>query len=280
VSDVSDQAIEQQIQQLAAGRGRTVLPYEETPTRIVFAPYRSTAAMGQTDVQYDLGDPKFLQFVRDVDLKPIGQVRFPTQQGEFRGMQRFEYKGDLLVDEKNRIARPKYDVRAEPFGVLRELGTNASRRELLDTLYQKGFYSSGKPSTNGFSGADQNAVANLLEYANGMGRTWNVALLEVSSFENERSLSGSVRVSATEDVREYANRDALELLGRTLTRAEFRQVLQQIHAGERAAAGSGQQVASLAALSTQAVQSVAPRELQMNDAADAIDIFREMLAGR
>lgn len=283
MSDVSDQTIEQQIAQLAAGGGQVVLPFEQAPTRVVFAPYTSTAVMGQTNVEYDFGDPKYVQFVKDADLRPVGQVRFPSSQGEYRGMRRFEYTGDLLVDEKNRIARPKYDVRSEPLGMLRtEFQTNASRRQMLDMLYQKGFYTSGKPSSNGFSGADQNAVANLLEYANGMGRTWKVALLEIESFENERSLSGgaSVRVTATEDVREFANRDALELLGRKLTRAEFRQVLQDIHARERGAAASGEQQASLASLSAQAVQRVAPREVQVNDAADGIDIFRRMLAGR
>jgi len=91
--------------------------------------------------------------------------------------------------------------------------------------------------------------------------------------------AASVRVTAKEDVREYANRDALELLGRTLSRQEFRSVLQQVYAQERGAAGRGEQQATLGTLTSQAVQRVAPREVQLNDAADAIDILREMLRG-
>jgi hypothetical protein len=277
----NDDTILQQIQDLTvAGAGGAPLPFEQAPPRVVSVPYTSTAVMGGTDVQYQFG-PDAAKFVRESDLRPLDNVRFPSSQGQLQAMRRFEYKGNLLVDEKNQLARPQYDVRSEPLGLLRSLGSNASRLSILNTLYQKGFYSSGKPSSNGMSGQDQNAMANLLEYANAMGRTYNVALLEVQSFENERGLGGaaSVRVTAKEDVREYANKDALELLGRTLTRQEFRQVLQQVYAQERGAAGRGEQQATLGTLTSQAIQQVAPREVQMNDAADAIDIFRAMLRG-
>lgn len=277
----NDDTILQQIAQAqVAGAGmREPLPGERPPPRVVTVPYRSTAVMGATNVEFEF-QPDAAKFVREADLRPLENVRFPTNQGQLQAVRRYEYKGDLLVDEKNQVARPQYDVRSEPLGLLRAMGTNASRRAILDTLYQKGFYTSGKPSANGMSNQDQNAMANLLEYANAMGRTYNVAMLEVASFENERGLGGApIRVTAKEDVREYANRDALELLGRTLTRAEFRQVLQQVYAQERGAAGRGEQQATLGTLTSQAIQQVAPREVQMNDAADAIDIFRQMLRG-
>lgn len=277
----SDDTTLQQIQQLSVGvPGGEPLPFEQPPPRVVTVPYRSIATSQGTDVRYDFL-PNAAKFVNQSDLKALDNVRFPTTQGELRAVRRYEYKGSLLVDEKNQISRPQYDVRTEPLGLLRSMGTTAARKQYLDLLYQKGFYTSGKPSQNGFSGADQNALANLLEYANSMGRTWNVAMLEVESLQNERGLGGaaSVRVSAKEDVREYANRDALELLGRTLTRAEFRQVLQDVYNRERGAAGAGQQVGSLGSLTSQAVQQVAPREVELNDAADAIDIFRAMLRG-
>jgi len=281
----NDDTILQQIQNIGVAGGNVVLPGEEQPVRVVTIPYRSTAAVsggrGVTDVEYEF-DPRVAPFINPkTDLNPLEQVRFPAQQGQLSAMQRFEYKGSLLVDEKNRLARPQYDVRSEPLGLLRQITEPADRRTILSTLYQKGFYTSGKPSINGFSAADQNAMANLLEYANSMGRTYNVALLEVATLENERGLGGaaSVRVTAKEDVREYANRDALELLGRTLSRQEFRSVLQQVYAQERGAAGRGEQQATLGTLTSQAVQRVAPREVQLNDAADAIDILREMLRG-
>ena len=276
----NDESTLQQIQNLSGGVGNEPLPYEKPPPRVVTVPYTSVATNRGTNVEYQF-KPDAAKFIREADLRPLDKVRFSTNQGQLQAMQRYEYTGSLLVDEKNQVARPQYDVRSEPLGLLRSLGSNASRRGILDTLYQKGFYTSGKPSANGLSGQDQNAMANLLEYANAMGRTYNVAMLEIESFENERSLGGaaSIRVTAKEDVRDYANRDALELLGRTLTRQEFRQVLQQVYAQERGAAGKGEQQATLGALTSEAVQQVAPREVQMNDAADAIDIFREMLRG-
>lgn len=124
-------------------------------------------------------------------------------------------------------------------------------------------------------------MGNLLEYANSMGRTWNVAFTEVSSLENERGLGGAaaIRYTAREDVRDYANRDSLELLGRTLSRQEFRQALQMVRERERQAALGSEQAPSLGSITRGAVQQVAGREVQLNDAADAIDVFRQMLRG-
>jgi hypothetical protein len=259
--------------------GREPAPFEKPPARVVFVPYQSIATNQGTDVRYDfkqLGSAAAQ--LAPGDLRALDKVRYSARQGEFTGVQKYEYSGGLLVDEKNRLARQQYDVNGEPLGLLRSLGVG-ERSQLLTTLYQKGFYSSGKPSKNGFSGADQNALGNLLEYANSMGRTWNVAYLEVQTLENERGLGGapSVRVSAREDIRQFVDRDSLELLGRRLSRAEFRQALEMIQARERGAAGGGEQMPSLGALSAQAVQQIAPREVQVNDAADGIDIFREML---
>lgn len=253
-------------------------PFEQAPPRVVTVPYSSFATSTGAGYRYEWGDPNVAKYIRDADLRPLDQVRFAQNAGELQAIRRFQYTGDMLVDEKNRISRQQYDVNGEPLGLLRSLGTNAARRELLDVLYQKGFYTSGKPSANGFSAYDQRAIGNMLEYANSMGRTWNVARLEIESLENERGLGGAaaLRTSSREDIREFVDKDALDLLGRRLTRAEFRQALQMIQARERAPR-AGESQASLGALSAEAVQRVAPREVQVNDAADAIDVFREML---
>ena len=259
--------------------GRAPEPFEQPPPRVVFVPYQSIATNQGTDVRYDFSQlGAAAAQLAPGDLRELDKVRYSSRQGEFTGTQKYEYKGGLLVDEKNRLARQQYDPNGEPLGLLRSLGVG-ERSSLLNTLYQKGFYTSGKPSKNGFSNVDQNALGNLLEYANSMGRTWNVAYLEVQTLENERGLGGApaVRVSAREDVRQFVDRDSLELLGRRLTRAEFRQALQMIQDRERAAAGSAEQTPALGSLSAQAVQQIAPREVQVNDAADGIDIFREML---
>ena len=257
---------------------REPMPFEQAPPRVVTVPYRSIATSRGTSVELEWGDPNVAKYIRDADLRPLDQIRFSQNQGELQAIRRYQYSGSMLVDEKNRIARQQYDVNGEPLGLLRSFGTNAARRELLDVLYQKGFYTSGKPSANGFSAYDQRAVGNMLEYANAMGRTWNVARLEIESLENERGLGGAAALKTTsrEDIREYVDRDSLELLGRRLTRAEFRQALQMIQARERSPR-AGEAQATLGALSAQAVQQIAPREVQMNDAADAIDVFREML---
>lgn len=280
MSDTSQQDIATQIEGLSVAGvgGKEPMPFEQAPPRVVTVPYRSVATSRGTDVQYDWGDPNVAKYIRDADLRPLDQVRFSQNQGELQAVRRYQYSGSMLVDEKNRIARQQYDVNGEPLGLLRSFGTNAARRELLDVLYQKGFYTSGKPSANGFSAYDQRAIGNMLEYANAMGRTWQVARLEIESLENERGLGGAAALKTTsrEDIREYVDKDALELLGRRLTRAEFRQALQMIQARERSPR-AGEAQATLGALSAQAVQQIAPREVQMNDAADAIDVFREML---
>ena len=257
------------------------LPFEQAPGRVVFVPYRSTAtAQAGAGVDYTFDLPQAATgLLRDTDLVPLEPVRYPSNQGQTTGLRKFEYKGSLLVDEKNRISRPQYDVRSEPLGLLRSLKDNATRRQYLNTLYQKGFYQSGKPSVNGLSQQDQAAMGNLLEYANSMGRTWNVAFTEVSSLENERGLGAQIRYTAREDVRDYANRDSLELLGRTLSRQEFRQALQLVRERERQAALGSEQAPSLGSITRGAVQQVAGREVQLNDAADAIDVFRQMLRG-
>lgn len=264
---------------LASAGGKGPEPYEQAPPRVVFVPYQSIATNQGTDIRYDfnqLGSASGQ--LMPGDLRELDKVRFSSRQGEFSGTQKFEYTGGLLVDEKNRLARTQYDVNGEPLGLLRSLGSNAERSSLLNLLYQKGFYTSGKPSSNGYSNQDQNAIGGLLEYSNSMGRTWQVARLEIQSLENERNLGGaaSVRVTSREDIRKYVTSDSLAMLGRVPTRQEFQEMLQFIQNRERSVV-SGSQQASLSSLSSMAVQQVAPREVQVNDAADGIDIFREML---
>ena len=190
------------------------------------------------------------------------------------------YSGSQLVNERGVIVRGQYDP-DEAYGLLASL-SKAERMTLQNELYSRGLYDNSKPSTSGFDTQDITAMKQYLLFANRYGvtaeglRSPALAYLRTDYPMVEKSGGIRIRSSSKEDIREYVNRDSLELLGRTLTRAEFRQALQMIQARERAPR-AGETQASLGALSAQAVGQIAPREVQVNDAADAIDIFREML---
>lgn len=220
--------------------------------------------------------------VKGVAPSLAGLVTLDFQRGGGATQGRVSYSGPMLVNEKGIVTRAPYDPDGEARGELFALKDDVVRSSLLNLLHSRGFYGSGKPSASALTGArfeseDLRAMADLLYFANSKGSTWQPVLASIAALPSMAATGARmVRTSSREDIREYVNRDSLELLGRTLTRAEFREALQMIQARERAPR-AGETQASLGALSAEAVRQVAPREVQMQGAADAIDVFREML---
>jgi hypothetical protein len=210
-----------------------------------------------------------------------GLVKLDFQRGGGATQRRVTYSGPFLVNEKGVIVRGPYDPDAEARKELFAYGNDVERAALLNLLHTRGFYGSGKPSVTALSGErfeskDLRAMADLLYFANSRGSTWQPLMAEIAALPTVTPTGPRIRTSSKEDIRQYVNRDSLELLGRTLTRAEFREALQMIQARERAPR-AGETQASLGALSAQAVKQIAPREVQIQSAADAIDVFRQML---
>lgn len=250
--------------------------------RVVFLP-PSDVVSGRTGA----GGPDFTKlptevqgYLRGEDFVPISQVRRP-KVGMVTAGQKYEYRGNLLVNEKNQITRPQYDPNKESYGIMRMMDP-ATRSALLDTLYKKDFYDSGKPSPSGLTRSDQNAVANFLEFSNYSGVTWNVAQLQLATLPDAQIAGARVRVTAREDIETVLRDEAMRLLGRNLTPAEARRAVRAIQQEEIARSSGSQQAPALDVAAEREVVAAAPQEATTYGVANGIDIFRNMLsrAGR
>jgi hypothetical protein len=225
--------------------------------------------------------PKEVQgYLRAEDFVPINQVRRP-KVGMITAGQKYEYRGSLLINEKNQISRPQYDPNKETYGIMRMMDP-ATRSALLDTLYKKDFYDSGKPSPSGLTGTDQRAVANFLEFSNYSGVTWNVAQLQLSALPDAQIAGTRARVTAREDIEAVLRDEAMRLLGRSLTPNEARQAVRMIQQQEISRGSGGEREPALSVAAEQQVVAAAPSEAGTYSVANGIDILRDMLsrAGR
>lgn len=248
------------------------------PPRVVVIP-PSDVVTGRAGA----GSPDFTKvpeavrsYIRAEDFVPIEQVRRP-KVGVVTAGGKYEYRGTALVNEKNELSRPQYNPNKESYGILRMMDP-AARSSLLDLLYKKDFYDSGKPSPAGIGNADQAAMANFLEFSNFSGVTWNVAQLQIATLPDAQASGTRVRVTAREDIEEVLRNESMRVLGRPLTANEIRQAVRSIQQQQIARASGAEQAPDLQVVAQQQVTQAAPSDARTYAAAKGIDILRDMLA--
>lgn len=130
------------------------------------------------------------------------------KQGDGSGI--YDTNGNLL---------PFYNLNTRPGEILASFDEKTLRK-FTQTLYSRGWYGDKKPG-GGLSDVDKNAMENLLYISNLQGRTWEQTFASIAQAPiSTGAAGGRVRVTATEDLVELANRTALSTIGRKLTPEE------------------------------------------------------------
>jgi len=143
-----------------------------------------------------------------------------------------------IVDETGAV-NPYYNLNTGPRELLVDM-SEVERSTLLNNLYARGFYKSGRPG-GGLSDEDEQAVYRLLYTSNLTGVSWSQIYNsgQRSRFSSSSEGSGRARVAATEDLVEIANRTALSTIGRKLSATEASKFSKAYQASQQAEAAGG-----------------------------------------
>lgn len=126
-----------------------------------------------------------------------------------------------IYDPKTGEVRPFYNLNTRPAEILGSL-KEESRMQLTRTLYERGWYKGAKME-GGFGDNDREALRELLFFSNTQGLDYVTVLntLPSAPISDANASSGlGPRVSSRQDLVEVANRTALSVIGRKLTKEE------------------------------------------------------------
>ena len=200
----------------------------------------------------DMNAPKSLEFIKQENIQfarpnAMGTAAaipttFKSERGP--GGSRWVYVGENLVDEKNVISQPKYEISTK--GVYEEffrLKNDADRAQVFQTMQRLGYYGNQKPSPQalrglGLTSADAGALQDFMWLSNSKGRTIKalVDLVSTGGIKVPGGLAGSgrtVSVVSREDAAKQTGNAFFELLGRAATPAEVKIAVQAIQDMDR-----------------------------------------------
>jgi len=194
-----------------------------------------------------------------------------------------KYSGPGVVDSNanfgllDEAGNPTYyDLRNDPTQLYNEIGEQ-QLSVLIDILDRKGYRVDTGPQVI-------SALSDLMEYANVMGRTWDVALRTMDQKfpdQAEKIAAPRYRVSAPADIRTVANEVAKRTLGRAFNDDEaerFVRSYQQAELGyQQATSGVIEQPASMDVAAQQFAEEVAPTEANAYKYLGAVDMLMKNL---
>jgi hypothetical protein len=148
-----------------------------------------------------------------------------------------DYSG--IIDQ-NGNKLPFYNLNSGPRELLSTMQDEVTRNTFLKNLYDRGWYKTGKPG-GGLSDEDEQAVYRLMYSSNLAGISWNQIYTagKRSPFASASTGAGRVRVAATEDLVEIANRSALSTIGRKLSAEEASKFSRAYQASQQSEAAGG-----------------------------------------
>lgn len=215
--------------------------------------------------------------------RPASDPRFaPVGWSPANRYDQYSYTGGGLVNEKGLVTlfddggQPRYytseDATQYYFGM-----PTAQKALILETMSRKG-YSVGSPDR------DQNAIWDLMQMSNMMGRTIDVTLSQLDRIAGDVSQKVAApryRVSSSADIRTVANQVAQRTLGREFTSDEsqrFVESYQQAELGyQQATAGVVESTPAVDVAAQQFAQEVAPTEANAYKYLGAVDMLMKNL---
>lgn len=215
----------------------------------------------------------------------------PSKSG-YPGTRKQFYTGPNRVNAKNQfeyingVPQQAYDENSDSKNILYGL-SDLDRRQLLNdvAIAVGGSY---KPSKGGLSDSDFSAMSLVLRQANGMGRTFDVALAYM--IKDGGGYFGAVSgggkknvVTSAEDIKPLANELSLQLLGRVIDPQKMQKLIkfvQQEEVGYQNAAGSMvEQTPSVQNIVTKQLMETNPEEAQMQGTASVAEMIKKALGG-
>ena len=150
-----------------------------------------------------------------------------------------------LVDKNGELSREQYNPSKDAEVELAQM-SQFSRIELLNALYQRGFFPSKTgPSVTGRDNNSVYAMEQFLAAVNPTGYTWDVAkpiiFSEFQAIQGAPGSGGSANkysISSDDDIINIANRVAEQTIGRRLNSTEVSKIVGKVQSRERAAGQS------------------------------------------
>lgn len=156
---------------------------------------------------------------------PPPRQRVPVvtrEKGKWVPNIKFEKKSvSGIYDPTTGSVQPFYNLSTRPGEILGSLREDA-RMQLTRTMYERGWYA-GSKMEGGFGDNDREALKQLLYYSNIQGLDYVTVLNTVPSapIQDANAASGlGPKVASRQDLMEVANRTALSVIGRKLTKEE------------------------------------------------------------
>lgn len=247
----------------------------------------------------DMNAPKSLEFIKQENLQfarpnATGNLAaipttFKMQRGP--GGSQWVYVGENLVDEKNVISQPKYEISTK--GVYEQffrLKNDAERTQIFQTMQRLGYYGDQKPSPQalrglGLTSADAGALQDFMWLSNSKGRTMKalVDLIATGGMKVPDGLAGggrTVSVVSREDAAKQTGTAFFELLGRAATPGELKIAVQAIQDMDRKRQLSNvEDPTTLGVAAEQQAMQASPGEFGAYSAGKAINQVFALLGG-
>lgn len=150
-----------------------------------------------------------------------------------------------LIDKNGELSREQYNPSRDAEVELAQM-SQGNRIELLNALYQRGFFPSKTgPSVTGRDNNSVYAMEQFLAAVNPTGYTWDVAkpiiFSEFQAIQGAPGSGGAARkysISSDDDIINIANKVAEQTIGRKLSSTEVNKIVGKVQSRERAAGQS------------------------------------------
>lgn len=193
--------------------------------------------------------------------------------------------GEALVDEDGYVVRGLYNIDADTAEQQLLKFSSDELKTWATQAKRTGFYGGSDPSelimnNRGWGNADISAMANFMRYANNTGLVVRALLLQMGSWSNVSTGTGStVRVTAPEDIRYYLDQAWLARFGRKPNKQDIDNAINSIQQREREAAAQKQSSPSVPVLAQKRAEESNKSEGAAYQLGNAIQLAFRYLGG-
>lgn len=193
--------------------------------------------------------------------------------------------GEALIDEDGYVVRGLYTIDADTAEQQLLKLSNDELKVWATQAKRTGFYGSSDPSdlilnNRGYANADVSAMANFMRYANNTGLVVRALLLQMSSWSNVSSGTGTtIKVTSPEDIRYYLDQAWLARFGRKPNKQDIDNAVSAIQQREREAAAQKQSSPSVAVMAQKQAEQKNKSEGAAYQLGNAIQLAFKYLGG-
>ena len=176
------------------------------------------------------------------------------------------------------VAQTTYNSQTDTSEILYNMDY-PERKKIFTKLYEHNLYSGEKPSA-AFNDPNREGqvVTRVSNIANRLGVTWDVAYNWVLINLPFTGSGRSVKVSSATDIGESATTQSQDILGVGVNKKRKAQIVAGVQAGERGAAGRGEDMASVSSAVRQNIRQASPQQAKAFSFAKYAQMLQQMMA--